>query len=69
MNQKSGIHYNTPKIREQDKKTVGLILMSVILTVTQMKKKIFLEWDDTFFRCVSSTLTYFWTRLLFQQQN
>lgn len=41
MNQKSGIHYNTPKIREQDKKTVGLILMSVILTVTQMKKKIF----------------------------
>lgn len=39
MNQKSGIHYNTPKIREQDKKTVGLILMSVILTVTQMKKK------------------------------
>lgn len=41
MNQKSGIHYNTPKIREQDKKTVGLILMFVILTVTQMKKKIF----------------------------
>lgn len=69
MNQKSGIHYNTPKIREQDKKNSRVNIDVCNFNSYTNEKKIFLEWDDTFFRCVSSTLTYFWTRLLFQQQN